>query len=45
MLLFNPILSQSRVTQSLYKIFAPQLCWCSLRSKISDQVLFPYLQH
>ena len=24
---------------------APKLCWCSLRSQMLDQVLFPYLQH
>ena len=29
MLSFNPILSQSKATQSLKN---PQLCWCSLRS-------------
>ena len=23
----------------------PQLCWCLLHSQMSDQVLFPYLQH
>ena len=33
MLSFNPILSQSRATQSQKK--NPQLCWCSLRSQMS----------
>ena len=42
MLSFNPILSQSRATQSLKN---PQLSWYSLRSQLSDEVLFPYLQH
>ena len=59
MLSFNPILSQSRATQSL-NFFRkglrsltpplegaspPELCCFSLRSKMSNQVLFPYLQH
>ena len=51
MLSFNAILNQSRAMQSL-KNFRRRLrggggvlCWCSLRSQMSDQVLFPYLQH
>ena len=40
MLSFNPILSQSRATQSLQN---PQLCWCLLCAQMSSQVLFPYL--
>ena len=52
MLSFNPILCQSRATQSL-KYFRRRLrerrggapCWCSLHLQMSDQVLFPYLQH
>ena len=42
MLSFNPTLSQSRATQSLKN---PQICCCSLRLQMSDQVLFFYLQH